>query len=1446
MIGGFGAPLLSTSLDLPTPAATSAERFVRRHGARLAGGGGGTRAAATSSGGGRIRIKQLQVRFTGPSSPSTRGTVRTKGEPTLARARPRARALAKGGSRAVPPGFDDLLARSPGQPLPGELADRFGAVLGGQFDGVRVHADAVADEAAQQIEAEAFALGDDVYFARGRYSPHTARGQALLAHELTHVAQQQGGANTIRLSGPIQTKAADAAERVAAKATGTLHLSPATSELTELERERLRAIREILAYEQEHGTWETIQRYNAITGSIPGRNVWVRTSEGGVADLCWMFDVAYAAGATGGTASDVLGGVFGGPGQWVGAALTTSAVGLSYLGGRFAGALYEGYERGWGGFSGYMKGTLNEDNVNGMVLARRLSVSAALGERLTIREVIHPTVLEQIKRLGVRRSATRVAERDMLELQAEKNERAVLQAASTGGGWERLLGGTDLHGGGHGGHHGGGIYRSMLSEVHAERSGSDLVGSIQRRAKAGHEMVAGAGGFGSRIQRKARGGGVLRRSGKGVFGKLFGGSSGAEASVPGKGLIVVAGLTIKWPDSRPVAGAINRSPKPGMELPRMRGSGAVAGAAPAEVTAQLDASQSQGLTRDLEENLSQLLDTDLSGVRIHTDPAAQEATELVGAEAFTLGEDIYFNTGRFAPNSARGLALLVHELTHVAQGQGGAPTLGEGWGAGGISGPVGSPGGLVVAGRDGLELQAEKNEAFVFRSMTSAGPLQGSRPVAGAIPQGDGFSTPSAFGGGGFGGGWGGGATPLSAPTPIGLMPKLKSGYPGALALLAEKDSGGPQLPIPEVRDSSVNELVEMFKGIGNGIRSVADFGAGLIPIFGDIYDLLCAIVGRAIFTWERLDVWDRLLTLAGVIPIPFVSGSLLRRGKSALQWLVSERRVVSILASAMGKAVSFVKRYAKRIKNWFLNSRFAKLGRQGGKMVTKLASSVMSAQDLVGMYRTAQRVINKKYIHYSSAKTANLIKKSGQIGADDAVGTFATPLDPLLGASNSLMGRFARNAMLGGSYDFKLKGSKWKFWDMEVTKKDLSVATEFTGGSFAGKNMGKLEKGGDIKRIFLQMGAIGPQQVEVLATHTMRDQGLPEGLISKFAPVISATLGAGLVAAATKAPEAIGNLMESAVFPFLFDTIEAFTNALNMLSGILFKDRAGGRATRFAERVRGRYVERDTEALLRGDLWADAREERIGEAYAREISTLGSGLPLEWSLRNRVEDAIGGGYLGADLSMVRLHTGARAASLADSMEAEAFALEHRIVLGPGSYAPHTAEGLGTLVHEATHVAQHNRGQLAGRASPGRTQALEGEAYATERRFVARARAEAWGPQPSRDLTGAVQAWRGPTVDAEVRRSPGAERVDIPDTAPKEAVPEALSRALRKEAQTRNQTRDSDPVRRVMDNWRTGGLSRQEFLDECKERLLELMRDEVILDSERRETLSWSPFLPME
>ncbi|HJU74031.1 MAG TPA: DUF4157 domain-containing protein, partial [Gemmatimonadaceae bacterium] len=58
---------------------------------------------------------------------------------------------------------------------------------------------------------------------------------------------------------------------------------------------------------------------------------------------------------------------------------------------------------------------------------------------------------------------------------------------------------------------------------------------------------------------------------------------------------------------------------------------------------------------------------DLSHVRVHTDSRAAESARAVNAHAYTVGPNIVFGTGQFAPHTSRGLQLLAHELTHVAQ-----------------------------------------------------------------------------------------------------------------------------------------------------------------------------------------------------------------------------------------------------------------------------------------------------------------------------------------------------------------------------------------------------------------------------------------------------------------------------------------------------------------------------------------------------------------------------------------------------------------------------------------------------------------------------------------------------------------------------------------------------------------------------------------------------------
>lgn len=61
-----------------------------------------------------------------------------------------------------------------------------------------------------------------------------------------------------------------------------------------------------------------------------------------------------------------------------------------------------------------------------------------------------------------------------------------------------------------------------------------------------------------------------------------------------------------------------------------------------------------------------------SDVQIHTGGAAEQLSEALNANAFTTGNDIYFNTGKYSPETRSGKQLLAHELTHTIQ-QGVAP-----------------------------------------------------------------------------------------------------------------------------------------------------------------------------------------------------------------------------------------------------------------------------------------------------------------------------------------------------------------------------------------------------------------------------------------------------------------------------------------------------------------------------------------------------------------------------------------------------------------------------------------------------------------------------------------------------------------------------------------------------------------------------------------------------
>ncbi|MFG2787625.1 DUF4157 domain-containing protein [Streptomyces sp. NPDC048419] len=90
-----------------------------------------------------------------------------------------------------------------------------------------------------------------------------------------------------------------------------------------------------------------------------------------------------------------------------------------------------------------------------------------------------------------------------------------------------------------------------------------------------------------------------------------------------------------------------------------------------------------GIRRELEEQLGH----DLGRVRLHTGRDAGQLTELLGADAVAVGQDVFFREGAFRPGTDEGRRLLAHELQHTVQNPHGLGTLRAGRELGAVSLP---------------------------------------------------------------------------------------------------------------------------------------------------------------------------------------------------------------------------------------------------------------------------------------------------------------------------------------------------------------------------------------------------------------------------------------------------------------------------------------------------------------------------------------------------------------------------------------------------------------------------------------------------------------------------------------------------------------------------------------------------------------------------------------
>jgi hypothetical protein len=147
--------------------------------------------------------------------------------------------------------------------------------------------------------------------------------------------------------------------------------------------------------------------------------------------------------------------------------------------------------------------------------------------------------------------------------------------------------------------------------------------------------------------------------------------------------------------------------------------------APASVD-QVLASPGKPLEPELRQDMEQRFGHDFSSVRVHSGGAAEQSAQDVNASAYTMGHDIVFGAGRFAPGTHEGQCLIAHELTHVVQQSASAGTALQRQSRGAAAGCgicMNDPGGRVAGGIAHTEVQ----DAFI-----AANPdMVAERPVPG-------------------------------------------------------------------------------------------------------------------------------------------------------------------------------------------------------------------------------------------------------------------------------------------------------------------------------------------------------------------------------------------------------------------------------------------------------------------------------------------------------------------------------------------------------------------------------------------------------------------------------------------------------------------------------------------------------------------------------------------
>src|ERR1041384_579232 len=183
--------------------------------------------------------------------------------------------------------FSAMIQRSTaGMPLPESIRAEASARLGHDFSNVRIHADSSAATQAARFEANAFTVGNDVFFGSGKFDLSSRAGKDRLTHELVHTVQQRGTTEPTRsdlIAAETQARNVASGSSLSAVNVVAPHVmreptAPrrATADQIVREAERVLAMtREVDAADPVQRKWSrTASNFGLVTAGTIARRIW--------------------------------------------------------------------------------------------------------------------------------------------------------------------------------------------------------------------------------------------------------------------------------------------------------------------------------------------------------------------------------------------------------------------------------------------------------------------------------------------------------------------------------------------------------------------------------------------------------------------------------------------------------------------------------------------------------------------------------------------------------------------------------------------------------------------------------------------------------------------------------------------------------------------------------------------------------------------------------------------------------------------------------------------------------------------------------------------------------------------------------------------------------------------------------------------------------------------